>query len=216
MELRKKNKNPTLWMWGKNTLKPDSTRNGKRRSSEFLFALSCFFVFVFLGFSSFCSLSFRSAFPVFYRQFFLAFCCYVRRFCFLFFLFVVAFFCSKLGPKTDSKSIKIVRKSSQNRRQIRPKSSPEGGPARNLKNYRFFLSFFRLLGASWAVWAASWGLRRPKLEAKTEQKSIKNRSQNSCKFKGHLNLDFRRILVDFWSQNGAKLGSKSDQKRSLC
>ena len=141
-------------------------------------------------------------------------------FLFLVFSFCCCFFLLQVGSQNrfqiNKNRPKILPKSSQNRPKILPKSSPEGGPARNLKNHRFFLPFFRLLGASWAVWAASWGLRRPKLEAKTEQKSIKNRSQNSCKFKGHLNLDFRRILVDFWSQNGAKLGSKSDQKRSLC
>ena len=115
----------------------------------------------------------------------------------------------KTFPKTSENPPKHLPKSDQNPIQ---KGLQHGAQ----KIFVFFLLLLRLLGASWAVWAASWGLRRPKLEAKTEQKSIKNRSQNSCKFKGHLNLDFRRILVDFGSQNGAKLGSKSDQKRSLC
>ena len=108
---------------------------------------------VFLGFSNFCSLSFRSAFPVFYRQFFLAFCCYVRRFCFLFFLFVVAFFCSKLGPKTDSKSIKIIRKSFQNPPKIGQKSAqnrskivPGRGSGTEPKKSPIFSSIFPPLG----------------------------------------------------------------------
>ena len=52
---------------------------------------------------------------------------------------------------------KNFRKSSQKPPKIRPKSYPKGAPARSLKNLRFFLLLLRLLGASWAVWAASWG-----------------------------------------------------------
>ena len=52
---------------------------------------------------------------------------------------------------------KTFPKTSENPPKNLPKSYPKGAPARSLKNLRFFLLLLRLLGASWAVWAASWG-----------------------------------------------------------
>ena len=56
------------------------------------------------------------------------------------------------------------------------------------------------------------GQHGPKLGSKIDQKSIKNRCKNRSFFWCLLGSIYGRNLVDFWSQNEAKLGPKWDQK----
>ena len=56
------------------------------------------------------------------------------------------------------------------------------------------------------------GQHGPKLGSKIDQKSIKNLCKNRSFFWCLLGSIYGRNLVDFWSQNEAKLGPKWDQK----
>ena len=80
---------------------------------------------------------------------------------------------------------------------------------------RFWVPSECLLGASWAHLGrvlARFGRRLGAEEGpKREPTSFKNRCKNRSIFGSLLRSDFLSILIDFCSQNGAKLVAKSDQ-----
>ena len=115
---------------------------------------------------------------------------------------------------------KIDQETSKNRWKIHPKSILEAswGPLGPLEGVLVSLGAswkFRggVLGASWKPLGPSWsekgGQHGSNLAPKTEPKSFKNRSQNRSIFECLLEVDFKRILMDFgskmepsWNPNG--------------
>ena len=123
------------------------------------------------------------------------------------------------GEVARKNDAKMYQKWSQNG----AKSSPRGVPEASWR--RPGIVFF-LLDPLGRVWARFW--RRPEAQdgllaaswrdfggqdgAKTEPKSIKNRKQKSIIFLMPLEIGFGLDFNRFWSQNGAKLASKMEQK----
>ena len=109
------------------------------------------------------------------------------------------------------------------RRQNGAKSSSRGVSEASWKRPGIVFCLLDPLGRVWArFWrrpeaqdgllAASWRNFGGQDGAKTEPKSIKNRKQKSIIFLMPLEIGFWVDFDRFWSQNGAKLASKMEQK----